>query len=197
MEANSQLPRRLLPFREGAGFLRQTCKFRNRLHAELRRDARAVQLHSAFADVEIVGNLLVQSAAQNVLEHLALPITQLFEPRLNLPRSRARHAPPRIARTVEGMSPWPVRKMTGIALLVRVSAACKSSPVISGICKSTSAQPGVSVSSCARNCSADLNGRTSKPLARRSRAAAERYEASSSTMNTVGFTPRPLSQPVA
>ena len=51
----------------------QPSKFRNRLHAKLPRDARAVQLHHTFTDPKIVSDLLVQRAAQNLFEHLALP----------------------------------------------------------------------------------------------------------------------------
>ena len=83
-------------------------------------------------------------------------------------------------------------KTTGIALRVRAIAACKSNPFICGICRSMIMQPGDSESNCSKT-SAELNGCTAKPLARSSRVAAERNEASSSTMNTVGSRDAPFS----
>ena len=69
----------LLPLGEGARFVRELRDFRDRMNAELGRNARPMELHGAFADTQVSGDLLVQFPAQYMREHLALAISQLLE----------------------------------------------------------------------------------------------------------------------
>src|ERR1700674_3122604 len=94
-------------------------------------------------------------------------------------------APAFIARTVVGISPWPVMKTMGISLFASTIRRCKSSPLRSGNCTSSTRQLGASVRARLRNASADANASTLSPADRTRRPSASRTEASSSTMNTM------------
>ena len=69
---------------------------------------------------------------------------------------RKSSAPLRIACTLVGMSPWPVRKTIGRGLPESRNACCNSIPFISGIIRSVITQPVMSGCSSARNSAAEL-----------------------------------------
>ena len=80
------------------------------------------------------------------------------------------------------MSPWPVRKISGSALSIFLSASCNSSPLKPGIWRSTIAQPGESAGGrLCRNLEAESKVLTSYPPARNNRVTAVKKDASSST----------------
>lgn len=142
-----------------------------------------MQFHGSLVDTEIGGNLLVQFALHHMGEYFQFSFAERIEScseftlrardsrslvsrareRLTASRifsfaarfSRKSSAPPLMARTVEGMSPWPVRKRIGRGLEVCARADCRSRPFMPGICKSASTQPCASASRRARKSPAD------------------------------------------
>ena len=109
-----------------------------------------MNLDRALVDAEVAGDLLGQAPAQDMAEHLALSRTDAFETQLqgvplealfapllvasqglshgvekNLELRRLLQKvfrPPRIARTTEAVSAWPVRKRMGRSFGIRPRA---------------------------------------------------------------------------
>ena len=93
-------------------------------------------------------------------------------------------APAFMARTLIGMSPWPVMKMIERSQPDAASACCSSRPLSPGMATSSTTQPGVAGSCSSRNSWGDGKLRASNPAARSRRASALRMAGSSSTTNT-------------
>ena len=85
-----------------------------------------------------------------------------------------------MARTVIGMSPWPVMNTIGISMFALASSAWKSSPLSPGNLTSSTRQLGPSDNLLRRNSGAEAKAATCKPPDRNRRANASRSEASSS-----------------
>lgn len=86
------------PLGKEARLVRKTRQFRHGGRTQLRRDARAMELHRALMDAEVSGDLFVQASANHVPENFALALRQLLESRAYLASSRALLAFARIAR---------------------------------------------------------------------------------------------------
>src|SRR5258705_8162540 len=95
-------------------------------------------------------------------------------------------APAFIARTVIGMSPWPVMKMIGTSLRSMAMRFCKSRPLRPGRLTSSTRQLGTPTRGRARNSCADANVSGSQPSQRISASNDSRTETSSSTTKTIG-----------
>ena len=136
-------------------------------------DAGAMRLDGAFGGPQVGGDLLVQLSGDDLREDFAFARRQRFKVPHEVPagerlrskaaasRAKARSTAARsslsrpawsgnprpracIAWTEVGMSPWPVRKMTGRGLPLRASAAWSSRPLGPGIRKSATTQPAIS-----------------------------------------------------
>ena len=76
---------------------------------------------------------------------------------------RKSSAPLRIALTVVGMSPWPVRKITGNGFALRSNASWSCNPLIPGICRSATTHPGRSGADRAKKSWAHTKASTEYP----------------------------------
>ena len=95
-------------------------------------------------------------------------------------------APAFIARTEEGISPWPVMKMIGGAS-PPASSRWSSRPLTSGSCRSRTRQEGASGFSNSRNSAAEPNAATRNPTDEIRLHSASRTRGSSSTKKTMGL----------
>jgi len=86
------------PLGKEARLVCETRQFRHGGRTQLRRDTSAMQLHGAFMDAEISGDLFVQASANYMPENFALALRQLLESLAYLASSRAHFAFARIAR---------------------------------------------------------------------------------------------------
>ena len=80
-------------FRRSRAFARHPAKFRGRRHAELLHHLRAMRLHGAKTDAEIIGDLLVEHAGDDPLENRQFPRREQIQARLVPPRGVERVTP--------------------------------------------------------------------------------------------------------
>lgn len=90
-------------------------------------------------------------------------------------------APPLIAFTLAGMSPWPVRMITASSTPRRAISACTARPSIPFMRRSTIAHPRLSVRATSRKASPLSKAATSNPCWSSNIDRASRTAASSST----------------
>src|SRR5476649_2678270 len=95
-----------------------------------------MDLDGDLAGADFTGDLLVHQAARGHRHDLAFARRQRGVARRQVVQRVVALAPPFMARTDIGMSPWPVMKMIGSATPSRFSSAWKSRPLTP--CKRTS-----------------------------------------------------------
>ena len=95
-------------------------------------------------------------------------------------------APAFMARTVIGMSPYPVMKMIGMPSRSPAICACSSRPLRSGRLTSRMRQLGVWAGGRARKSCAEAKHSARQPSMPISASSDSRTETSSSTTNTIG-----------
>jgi DNA-binding CsgD family transcriptional regulator len=162
--------RRFQRHARGRELLGSPHQLRDGCHVHLFHDARAVRLHRSLGGLQRVADLLVEATGHDARHDLALArrerrvaalssiscsSSSLRSTSCSSARAmassrtavgtglvRKSSAPFRIARTVLGMSPWALRKMTGCAWPRRASSSCRSSPLVPGMRKSTMRHAG-------------------------------------------------------